>query len=135
MPKFFENSKEKIPPFVESMDDYPHLKIVKLKGYLDISMVQEVQAFLEDTKKKEDRINKSVLLDLKNVAEVDSATVASFVKVLSKLRQKKFRLGLMNIPESLKHMLQILKLEDVFAVFESEKKAFSEILAWSEEWD
>lgn len=132
---FFKNGKEVIPACVESVDDYPHLKIVKLKGCLDISTIQDMQLFLQNTKKKEDRINKSVLLDLKNVVDVDSAGIAGLVKVLSRLKQKNFKLGLMNIPENLRGMLQILKLENVFFIFESEKKAFSEILAWSEEWD
>ena len=131
---FFQNGEEKTPSFVESVDDYPHLKIVKLKGYLDISTIQDVQLFLQNTKKKEDWINKSVLLDLKNVAEVNSAAIAGFVKVFSELKQKNFKLGIMNIPDNLKSMLQILKLENVFVIFESEKKAFSEILAWSEDW-
>ena len=124
-----------MPSFVESVDDYPHLKIVRLKGRLDISTIQDVHLFLQNTKKKESGANKSVLLDLTHVAEVDSAAVAGFVQVLSDLKHKNFKLGLMNIPESLRSMLQILKLESVFAVFESEKKAFSEIIAWSKEWD
>ena len=132
---FFQNDKEKMPPCVEKVDDYPHLRIVKLKGYLDISTIQDVQSFLQETKKKEGRINKSVLLDFKNVSEVDSAGVAGFVEMLSKLKHRNFKLGLMNVPENLRHMLQILKLENIFAIFESEKKAFNEILAWSKEWD
>ena len=132
---FFQNNKEKIPSCVESIDDYPHLKIVKLKGCLDIATIPDVQSFLQKTKKKESRINKSVLLDFKYVTEVDSAAVAGFVEVLSKLKQKNFKLGLMNVPENLRNMLQILKLENVFVIFESEKKAFNEILAWSKEWD
>jgi len=131
----FNNGKETMPAFVESVDDYPHLKIIKLKGRLDISTIQDVQLFLQNTKKNDSRINKSVLLDLKNVVDVDSAGVAGFIKVLSKLKQKNFKLGLMNIPENLSKMLQILKLENVFIIFESEKKAFNEILAWSREWD
>jgi len=131
----FNNGKETMPAFVESVDDYPHLKIIKLKGRFDISTIQDVQLFLQNTKKNDSRINKSVLLDLKNVVDVDSAGVAGFIKVLSKLKQKNFKLGLMNIPENLSKMLQILKLENVFIIFESEKKAFNEILAWSREWD
>ena len=132
---FFHNDKEKIPSCVESVDDYPHLKIVKLKGCLDISTNQDVQSFLKKTKKKESRINKSVLLDFKHVTEVDSASIAGFIEVLSKLKQKNFKLGLMNIPENLRSMLQILRLENIFVIFESEKKAFNEIIAWSKEWD
>ena len=131
---FFQNDDEGAPPFVEGVDDYPHLKIIRLKGCLDISTIRDVQRFLQNTKKKESRVNKSILLDLKYVAEVDSAAVAGLIDVLSKLKQKNFKLGLMNVPDHLKSMLQILKLENVFVIFESEKKAFSEILTWSEEW-
>ena len=131
---FFGNSNERMPSFVESVDDYPHLKIVKLKGRLDISTIQGVQSFLQSAKKRESRVNKSILLDLTHVADVDSAAIAGFIEVLSKLKQKNFKLGLMNIPDSLRSMLQILRLENMFVIFESEKKAFSEILAWSEEW-
>ena len=37
-----------MPAFVESVDDYPHLKIIKLKGRLDISTIQDVQLFLQN---------------------------------------------------------------------------------------
>ena len=133
--KFFQHSKDKTPSFIESVENYTHLKIVRLKGYLDNSTVSEVQNFLQKAKKNEMLLNKSVLLDLKNVAQVDSAAVAGLVKVLDELKQKNFKLGLMNIPDSLKGMLQIMRLENIFLVFESEKKAFNEILAWSEEWE
>ena len=123
-----------MPSFVESVEDYTNLKIVRLKGYLDISAVSEVQNFLKKAKKTKGFLNKSVILDLKNVAQVDSAVVAGLVKVLLELRQNNFKLGLMNVADNLKSMLQIMKLEGVFLVFESEKKAFGEILAWSQDW-
>ena len=132
--KFFQSSKPQIPSFVESVDDYPHLKIIGLKGYLDASIVSEVQNFLQVAKKTKSFLNKSVLLDLKNVACVDSAVVAGLVEVLSALKQKHFKLGLLNIPDNMKGMLQIMKMENIFLVFESERRAFSEILAWSQEW-
>ena len=131
---FFWKSKHTAPSFVESIEDYTHLKIIRLKGYLDASTVREVQDFLQKTKKNPAVLNKSVLLDLKNVAQVDSAVVAGLVTVLMQLKQKNFKLGLMNVPDALQGMLEVMKLENIFLVFESEKKAFSEILAWSKEW-
>jgi anti-anti-sigma factor len=123
-----------LPSFVENIEDFPHLKIIKLKGYLDVGTVSEVQHFLQAAKKSKDFLNKSVLLDLRNVARVDSAVVAGLVKVLSALKQKNFKLGLMNVPDGFKGILEILRLQNVFLVFQSEKIAFSEILAWSEDW-
>ena len=78
---FFHKRKLKIPAFVEVIEDYPHLKIIRLKGYLDVSTVSEVQCFLKVAKKTKDFLNKSVLLDLKNVACVDSAVIAGLEKI------------------------------------------------------
>ena len=132
---FFKKPQKSEPPsFVENVDNFTHLKIVKLKGYLDSSSVPEFQRFLQTASKSGEFLNKSVLLDFKNVAHVDSAVVAGLVKVLSQMKQKNFKFGLMNVPDSLKGMLEIMRLENIFLVFESEKKALREILAWSEDW-
>ena len=131
---FFKKKEPQTPSFIESIDDYTHLKIVRLKGYLDSSTMSEVQSFIRISKKKGSFLNKSVLLDLKNVAHVDSSVIAGLVRIFSELKQKKFKFGLVNVPDNLKGMLEIMKLENIFLVFESEKKAFNEILAWSEEW-
>ena len=131
---FFYNTKGEMPSFIESVDEYPHLKIVKLKGWLDHTTVPEVQFYLKKAKKNRGVLNKNVLLDLKNVASVDTAAIAGLLQVLSELKQKNYKLGLMNVPETMRDHLKILKLDEIFLVFESENKAFREILAWSEGW-
>ena len=60
--------------------------------------------------------------------------MAGLVEVLAALKRKNFKLGLMNVPDSFKGMLEILKLENIFLIFQSESIALSEILAWSKEW-
>lgn len=133
--QWFSRKKESAPPpFIENIEDYPHLRIIHLKGYLNNSSIPDLAAFLRQAKEKKGMLNKSVLLDLKNVGQVDSAAIAELLKVCSSLKQKNFKLGLMNVPDGLKGMIQILKLENILLVFESERRAFSEILAWSQEW-
>ncbi len=133
--EFFHNEKGQLPSFIESLDDYPHLKIVRLRGFLNLHENPEIQHFLSRAQKKGAGLNKSILLDLKNASHVDSATIAGFLSVLSKLKKKNFKLGLMNVPDALKGALEILKLDDIFIIFESEKRALTEILEWSRDWN
>ena len=132
--QFFFNEEKKWPSFIDSVEDFPHLRIVRLRGNLDTKSMGDIQSFMKKAKKKAGLFNKSVILDLRKVEHVDTAGVAHLLKVFSDLKQKKYRLGIMNVPENLRNMIGILKLDDIFLTFESEKKALKEILAWSQDW-
>ena len=131
---FFLNNDGKLPSFIESVDDFPHLKIVRLRGNIDSDALGDIQFFIKKINKKSEILNKSVLLDLRKVEQIDTAAIAQLLQLFKDLKEKKYRLGIMNAPEMLRHMMGILKLDDIFLTFESQKKAFSEILAWSEDW-
>ncbi len=132
---FLSNDKGQLPSFSEKVSDEPHLKVVTLQGDIGHAAIQEVQDFLKKASKNHMALNKSVLLDLRKVTHVDTAAIAGLLKVLSALKQKKFRLAIMNAPDALKDQLEILRLDKIVSVLDSHKKTFSEILAWSEEWD
>ena len=132
--QFFFNEEKKWPAFIDSVEDFPHLRIVRLRGNLDAKSMGDIQSFMKKAKKKAGLFNKSVILDLRKVEHVDTAGVAHLLKVFNDLKQKKYRLGIMNVPENLRNMIGILKLDDIFLTFDSEKKALKEILAWSQDW-
>jgi len=133
--EFFYNDKGKLPSFIESVDDFPHLKIVKLRGPIDGMTVPKVQFFLKKAQKNPMVLNKSVLLDLRKVTHVDTIAIAGILKVLSTLTQKKYKLGLVNAPEALRSQLAILRLDKIVTVFESWEKALLEIHTWNKEWE
>lgn len=132
--EFFHNDKGKLPFFIDKVEDFPHLKIVRLRGDLDATTIAEIQAFTKKAKKKGIPLNKNLILDLRKVARVDTAAIAQLLHIFSQLKQKKQRMGIINAPDALKDMIGILKLDDVFLTFESQNKALSEIIAWSEDW-
>ena len=132
--EFFHNDKQQLPYFIESVDDFPHLKLVKLRGDLDTKALGEINQLMKKAKKKTGILDKNVILDLRKVGQVDTATIAQLLKICTDLKQKKYQLGIMNAPESMRHMIGILKLDKVVLNFESKKLAFSEILAWSKDW-
>src|SRR5262245_14728701 len=96
-----------LPPFIDSVQEFPHLRIVKLQGELDTRAMTVAQDYLKKT--KEDVIlAKSVVLDLRKVNRVDTVAIAGLVQVLAGLKKKKFRLAIMNAPDALKDQLEIL---------------------------
>lgn len=128
------HGKDPTPSFIEKVEDYPHLRIVHLTGDIDNRAMEQAQAFLKDPGRIRSILNKSVVLDLRKVKRVDTAAIAGLIKVLSQLKQKNFRLAIMNAPDTLRDQLEILKLDRIVSVFDSGRQTFNEILAWSEEW-
>lgn len=132
---FFTNEDGKLPSFVDKIEDFPHMRILRLKGKLVTSIIPEMTAFFEKPKRGQGELNKNLLIELRKVTEVDSAALAQLVRILATLKQKKYRLGFFNVPEKPRAMLEILKLDQVFLIFESETQAFKQVLLWSEEWE
>jgi anti-anti-sigma factor len=132
--EFFQNTKGEMPSFIDSMEDYPHLKMIRLKGNLDKTTIGEMRYFRDKAKKHHELLNKNILLDFRNVEHVDSAAIAELLQILKELKQKNYKLALMYVSPTLKSMLQILNLDEVLEVFDTEKKAFTAILSWSKEW-
>ena len=124
-----------LPSFIEEVDEFPHLRIVKLKGQIDHHAVSEGQAILKRSQKDRAVLNKSVVLDLRKVTRVDTTAIASLIKLLAQLKQKNFKLAIMNAPDAMRDQLEILKLDKFVAVFDSTVGTMREILEWSEEWD
>jgi anti-anti-sigma factor len=131
----FRDAESELPAFIEKVDDFPHLKIIRLKGRIDRTALPEMKKLMTRVKKNPGSLHKSILLDLKNVSHLDTVGIAELIKVLSELRQKKRELGLVNVPDKFKSLLEILKVHDLFHVFSSQKQAFEKIMAWSEEWE
>ena len=105
-----------------------------MKGDLDASSMGDMKNLMKKSGSPKNLFNKNVILDLRKVGRVDTAAIAQLLKIFNDLKQKKYKLGIMNAPEAMRHMIGILKLENVFLTFESQKKALNEIIAWSKEW-
>jgi anti-anti-sigma factor len=127
--------KDNLPSFIQSIDDFEHMKIVYLKGNLDSAASADMDYFFKKEQKTPAQLNKSFLLDFRKVENVDSAGIAQLFKLLTLLKKKKYRLGLINLPDRVQGMLEILKLDKAFHIFETRTQALEEIRRWSEGWD
>jgi len=133
--QFFSNEKGELPGFIHAIDDFVHVKIVYLQGRLDSSTSTDMDHFFKKAKKNPAQLDKSILLDFRKVDHIDSAAVAQLFRILTLLKLKRHRLGLINVSDRVVSMLEILKLDMAFQVFESKSKALEEVQRWSREWD
>ena len=68
-------------------------------------------------------VDKNILLDLKDVAHVDSATLASFVFLLNDIKEKGRQIGIIDPPVPFKNHLDLTKAGDQFRIFQDENAA------------
>lgn len=129
------DEKDALPPFIDKIQDFPHVKMVHLKGVLDSAASVEMKRFFDRAKKVSGELDKSVILDFRKVERVETPAIAELLKMLVQLNKKKYRFGLLNVSDSVAGMLQILKLDKVFHIFPSKSEAFRQIIDWSREWE
>ncbi len=123
-----------LPHFIERIDDFPHVKIVYLKGSLDNAASVEMDHFFKKAQKSPAHLDKNVLFDFRKVAHVESGAIAQLIKALTVLKKKGHHFGLLNVSEKMRDTLEILKLDGAFRIFDSKSEALEEVMKWSEEW-
>lgn len=132
--QFFSNDKGELPLFIRGIDEFTHIKIVYLQGNLDTSASVEMDRFFKKAQKSPINLDRSVLLDFRKVDHVDSAGIAHLFKILTLLKKENHRLGLINVSKEIQDLLEILKVDSAFQVFETKSAALKEVIKWSETW-
>lgn len=130
---FFKRKDPGLPVFVREVNDFSHVKIVRLTGSLEAAIIPQLSQFFQSIKNPTGG-PKSIVLDFKKVGQVESSTVASLLDLLTHLKRNGVRFALMNPPTNLLVTLDILKLRHAFLLLTSEKEAYEQILVWSEDW-
>ena len=119
---FFEKGGD-APQSIYSLEDYPSIRIVRLRGSIDQTTVAELERFRKWVAKHRGFKHKHVLLDFKNVTHVDTAAVAEILQAVSELKTAHFRLGAINLNEAVHGMFQVLKVEKWVQVYKNESEA------------
>jgi len=121
-----QNQKEK-PPYLERIDELEKMDIVRLKGRLDQNMVPVVEARIKDNRSHGSTINKNVAIDFSNVEHVDSSLIASHLIHLKEYQEKGYEIGLINVTDELRSLLDIYNEGEAFRIFSSEDEAVKEL--------
>lgn len=123
----FSDKDETAPLSISGVEDYPSLRIVRLRGSITQQTVSELERFRKWVAKRPGFHHKHVLLDFKNVTRVDTAAVAEIIQEVSELKPGNFRLGAIHLSETVRGMFQVLKVEKLIAVYDNESEALEDM--------
>lgn len=116
--------KDETPPHcIAGVEDYPTLRIVRLRGPIDQSTVAELERFRKWVGNHRGFKQKNVLLDFKQVTRTDTAAVAEILRAVSELKSSNFRLGAIHLSSEVRSMFQVLKVEKWIEAFANESEA------------
>ena len=122
------SERDDSPPFsISAIEDYPSIRIVRLRGAIDRQTVSELERFRKWVSKHRGFHHKHVLLDFKDVTRVDTAAVAEIIQEVSELKSAHFLLGAIHLNDAVRGQLQVLKVERLISVYENESRALEEM--------
>ena len=90
--------------------------IVSVAGEIDFSRSPDLQRGLQEVV---DRDPQRILIDLSDVAYMDSSGVASLVKLLSRTKKKDVTLRLAGLSEKVRSIFEITRLDGVFDIYDT----------------
>ena len=115
---------------------FPHIKeiiesgefiIIRLKGNIDSSTIPIFDEDLDDIIEK--YLDKHVILNFKEVKQVDTSTLAMLIELLDKLQKTERKLILANINQTeLDERIEISKVGALFTVYETEEEALKRLV-------
>ncbi|MCA9408638.1 MAG: STAS domain-containing protein [Candidatus Omnitrophica bacterium] len=74
------------------------------------------------------RTNLKILVDYKDVTDVDSSTIANILERLTEHQKHNHKIAFINVSEEFKTIVQLHKLEKEIPVFDSKQKALKALL-------
>ncbi len=119
----FSGRDESLPLSISAVEDYPTIRIVRLRGSIDQTTVSEIERFRKWVEHHKGFKHKHILLDFKNVTRTDTSAVAQIIQAVSQLKHANFRLGAIHLSEEVRSLFQVLKVEKWIEVYENESDA------------
>jgi anti-sigma B factor antagonist len=110
-------------PFIDRFEEIGNVRILRFKGPIDRTTLPEILKIKKVLERHGDLNKNNVIIDFKKITHVDSAAIAALLIELAELKQHDKKLGLVNVTEELKIMLDIFKAGKLFMIFDSEEEA------------
>ena len=121
-------SDKEAPLSISGIEDYPSLRIVRLRGAITQQTVAELEKFRKWVAKRPGFHQKHVLLDFKEVTRVDTAAVAEIIQEVSALKSDNLRLGAIHLSDTVRSMFQVLKVEKLISFYDNESDALENMV-------
>ena len=117
-------TEQERPSFIAQ--EINNLIIVRMGGVINAETFPESQFLIDELIEKHEiykRQNLRILVDYQNVTDVDTSTVANILDRINEHEKHNHIIAFVNVPEELKSLVEIYKLEKEVLIFESEEEA------------
>jgi anti-anti-sigma factor len=112
---------------IKSLEFYKGVTIVRITGSVTFDNLASAQA--EYKEKLRDKPAKNILFDLRDVSDTDTSGIAALIELFKhmKANQTGEKIGLINISQKMKDLLDVLKTAPLFNVYSTEEKAIKDL--------
>jgi len=122
----FRDEKGKLLPSIKEIKRLNQTTIIRFQGVIDSSTIPVISDNIKSEMKV--YLDKNILLDFKGAAHVDSSALAYMISLLSQLKKRDRKLGLINTTSDMDNYLDIEKVRSLVHVYRNEKEALKNLL-------
>lgn len=111
---------EKFPPMVKGIEEHENFSVVKLAGGFDFETMPSIEKVIREHK-GHGHFNKDIVMDFKEVAHIDTSTLAVLIYIMNTLKQVHRKLCLINCNKLVRDYIKINRLQSVIHVYKTLK--------------
>ncbi len=127
IPFFGHRNKEPLSFLLSSVEEKDKLRIIRPKGDISMLMIPGVIKSINKLQKSPGFEYKNTLVDFKGITHFDTAAVAELINVAANLKKSHHRLGIINLNETFRSELQILKVDHLIVEYSAESDAIKDL--------
>jgi len=122
----FRDEKGRLLPSIKEIKRLSQTTIVRFQGMIDSSTIPIISKNIKSEMKR--YLDKNILLDFKEATNIDSSTLAYMISLLSQLKKRDRKLGLINTNSDMDNYLDIERVRSLVHVYKNEKEALKSLM-------
>jgi len=122
----FRDEEGKLLPSIKETKRLSQTTIVRFQGVIDSSTIPVISKNIKSEMKI--YLDRNILLDFKESTNIDSSTLAYMIYLLSQLKKRDRKLGLINTNSEMDNYLEIEKVKSLVHVYKNEKEALKSLM-------
>jgi len=122
----FRDEKGKLLPSIKETKRLSQTTIVRFQGVIDSSTIPIISKNIKSEMKI--YLDRNILLDLREATNIDSSTLAYMISLLSQLKKRDRKLGLINTSSEMDTYLDIERVRSLVHVYKDEKEALKSLM-------
>jgi len=122
----FKDKQGKTCSCIKDIKRLDAVTVVRFRGDINSATIPILNQNIGNYTKEP--LDRHILLDFKDVSDVDSSTIASLLMLLNNVTRSNRKLGIINATQELISLFQIQRVGSLITVYENEAKALKELI-------